>query len=148
MEEKIKLPRISEHAEQANFITTVLMQYSHRDDFVKEVLFAVPNGSWFGGSNPWAMFNKFAAEGFRKGVSDLIYLQARGPWSCLAIEMKALDRKGKKDAVSEDQQIFIDAVKGVDGLAIACFGCDEAVNIFDQYMRRPFIHRAKLIQLI
>ena len=134
---KSSLPRVSEHAEQANFIEAVGCIYGHRDDFIPTLLFAVPNGSWFGGSNPWAMFNKFKKEGFRQGVSDLIYLQPRGKFNCLAIEMKALDRKGKKDAVSDEQQEFIDAVKQAGGAAFDCYGCDEALIVFEGYMNFP-----------
>jgi hypothetical protein len=131
-------PRIDEHDEQANFITVVYMQYGNRDDFAKKLLFAVPNGAWFGGAHKGiqvAMFNKFRSEGFQQGVADLIYLQPRGGYNCLAIEMKAVDRKGKKGAVSEDQEEFLQAILENGGLASVCYGCDEALAVFDNYMR-------------
>lgn len=134
----VKAPRIDEHGEQANFITWVSMQYGSRPDYNERLLFAVPNGAWFGGAHKGiqvAMFNKFRAEGFKTGVADLIYLQPRGGYSSLAIEMKAVDRKGKKGAVSEDQEKFIQAVLDNGGLATVCYGCDEAMAVFDNYMR-------------
>lgn len=134
---KSSLPRVSEHSEQANFVEAVYRIYNHRDDFIQTLLFAVPNGSWFGGSNPWAMFNKFKAEGFRQGVSDLLYLQPRGPYNYLAIEMKALDRKNKKDAVSPEQLEFLSAVSCNGGMSWTCYGCDEALEVFSAYMSYP-----------
>ena len=48
---KSSLTRVSEHEEQATFIEAVGRIYGHRDDFIQTLLFAVPNGSWFGGNN-------------------------------------------------------------------------------------------------
>jgi hypothetical protein len=129
------MPHITEHQEQANFITYVTMQYGNRVDFSRPLLFAVPNGAWFGGKNSIAMFKKFEAEGFRRGVADLLYLQPRGPYSFLAIEMKASHRRNEKAALSLEQVEFLTATSGAGGAACVCFGCDEAMKKFDEYMK-------------
>lgn len=130
--------RISEHQEQANFIDEVAWRFGHREDFVRPLLFAVPNGAWFGGANPGALMNKFKSEGFRVGVADLIYLQPRGGYNCLVIEMKALDQRNRKNGgVSTEQAEFLAAVNGNGGTGEVCYGCDEAVSIFSWYMSLP-----------
>ncbi len=130
--------RVSEHEEQANFIETVTFQYGHRADFSPVLLFSVPNGAWFGGKNPHALMNKFKREGFRPGVADLIYLQPRGPYNCLAIEMKATDQRNLKNGgLSPQQAEFLAAVNANGGTGETCYGCDEALNIFAWYMSLP-----------
>jgi hypothetical protein len=130
----IKAPRVSEHAEQAAFFAEVLFTYQHRADFISKLLFSVPNGMWLGGNNKFALMNKFKAEGLQPGVADILYLQPRGEYNCLVIEMKALDKRNVKDAVSADQAEFLAAVNGAGGLGEVCYGCDEAMKIFNLYM--------------
>ena len=127
--------RISEHDEQANFFTTAQYTYQFRDDFISCLLFAVPNGMFAGGKNPYALINKMKAEGLKPGVADIIYLQPRGAYSCLAIEMKAQDKRNVKDAVSPEQSNFLEAVNAAGGIGEVCYGCDEALKIFEAYMR-------------
>lgn len=130
--------RISEHDEQANFISEVRVRFGHRDDFASSLLFAVPNGAWFGGKNPWAMMRKFEAEGFLRGVADLIYLQPRGNFTCLAIEMKALDRQREKDGgVSPEQANFLSEVNAAGGVGEVCYGAEAAIAVFTKYMNLP-----------
>lgn len=129
-----KLPRVSEHEEQANFFTEAKMRFGFRDDFIERLLFAVPNGMWIGGGNKFALMNKYKAEGFKTGVSDIIYLQPRGGYNCLVIEMKAQDKRNDKDAVSPDQAAFLEAINGAGGIGEVCYGCDEAMELFTRYM--------------
>lgn len=129
-----RLPRVLEHEEQANFFAEVKMRFGFRDDFFEKLLFAVPNGMWIGGSNKFALMNKYKAEGFKSGVSDILYLQPRGGYNCLAIEMKAKDKRNDKDAVSPDQAAFLEAVNGAGGIGEVCYGCDEAIKLFTRYM--------------
>lgn len=131
----MKKARISEHDEQANFFSAVGVTYLHRADFVRILLFSVPNGMWIGGKNPYAMMNKFKAEGLQPGVSDILYLQPRGEYNCLAIEMKAQDKRNDKDAVKPEQAEFLEAVNASGGLGEVCYGCAEALQVFDVYMR-------------
>lgn len=129
--------RISEHDEQANFFAEVRFKYMNRDDFIARLLFSVPNGMWLGGSNRAALMAKFKKEGLQVGVADILYLQPRGDYNCLAIEMKAIDKRNHADAVTESQEEFLQAVNGAGGLGEVCYGCDEALKIFDFYMSLP-----------
>jgi hypothetical protein len=130
-----RAPRVSEHDEQVNFLREVALRYGNRADFIGALLFAVPNGAWFGGKNPWALYAKFRAEGFKKGVADLLYLQPRGEYAYLAIEMKATD-KTEAD-VSDEQRDFLAAVNAAGGTGDVCYGADEAMKIFSWYMSLP-----------
>jgi hypothetical protein len=137
MTPKIKLPRISEHEEQVNFFDGVRYIFQHRDDFIEDVLFSIPNGIWAGGKNPYALIAKFKKEGMKPGVSDILYLQPRGGFAYLAIEMKAQDKRNAADAVKPEQVEFLEAVKQAGGMGAVCFGCDEALTIFTRYMSLP-----------
>lgn len=129
-----KTARISEHSEQVNFFQEARFRYRNRDDFFERLLFSVPNGMWLGGKNPYALMAKFKSEGLQPGVSDVLYLQARGEYNFLAIEMKAQDKRNSKDAVSADQAEFLEAVNGSGGLGEVCYGADEALELFEKYM--------------
>jgi hypothetical protein len=129
-----RLPRISEHEEQVNFFIEAKMRFGFREDFLETLLFAVPNGMWLGGQNKFALMNKYKAEGFQVGVSDIIYLQPRGGYNCLTIEMKAIDRRNVKDAVTPEQSAFLQAINGAGGIGEVCYGCDEALQLFTRYM--------------
>lgn len=131
---KVKKMRISEHEEQANFFAEVRFKYMHRDDFADDLLFSVPNGLWVGGKNPYALINKFKREGMKPGVSDILYLQPRGEYAYLAIELKALDKRNDADAVSPEQSRFLEAVNASGGLGEVCYGAEEAMSIFALYM--------------
>lgn len=124
-----------EHNEQATFVDYVLWTYLHRADFVRGLFFAVPNGAWLGGRGSSVM-NKMKKEGFLPGVSDILYLQARGDqYTFLAIEMKTEERRNEKNGgLSDEQSAFIAAANADGGMAGVCYGADEAIKIFDEYM--------------
>lgn len=126
----LTLPRLSEHQEQANFFAEVQLRYQLRDDFIRTLLFSVPNGMLLGGRNKFALINKYKAEGLHPGVADILYLQPRGEYAYLAIEMKARH----KYEVTDVQTEFLRAVNGAGGLGEVCFGCDDAIRIFELYM--------------
>lgn len=131
---KANVPRVSEHDEQANFFSAARFIYGARDDFSDDLFFSVPNGLWAGGDNKFALMSKFKKEGMKRGVSDILYLQPRGGFAYLVIEMKAQDRRGAADAVSDDQWKFLDAVERAGGLGAVCYGCDEAMQVLNDYM--------------
>jgi hypothetical protein len=120
---------MSEHGEQATFVEYVLYRYRNDPTFIRPVFFSVPNGAWLGGRNPYALMNKYRAEGFTKGVADILYLQPREPYHCLALEMKSA--AGKATA---DQLEFILAVEKAGGMARICHGANQAIETFDFYM--------------
>lgn len=128
----------SEHQEQAAFFDYVLFQYQHDPTFIRPLFFAVPNGSWLGGKTPGAraaLMQKMKGEGLTPGVSDLLYLQPRGVYSYLAIEMKTEKRRNEKDGgLSLEQVEFLHAAREAGALAVVCYGADEAIRAFDEYM--------------
>ena len=124
----------SEHQEQANFFAEARLQFRMRDDFLEPLLFSVPNGMWAGGKNKFALMAKYKREGLHAGVSDILYLQPRGKWAYLAIEMKALDRRNDADAVSMEQDAFLQNVKAAGGSGHVCYGAEEAMKVLTHYM--------------
>jgi hypothetical protein len=125
----------SESEEQKAFVAEVLYKYANRPDFFRPLFFAVPNGAWLGGDNRYALINKYKAEGFTPGVSDILYLQPRGSWVFLAIEMKAVYAKNNYGGgVSDAQRAFLVAAGEAGGLALVAYGADEAIEAFDKYM--------------
>src|ERR1044072_1693860 len=126
--------KISEHDEQANFIQETFYKYRNDETFIRELFFSVPNGAFLGGRSA-AQFMKLEREGFRKGVSDVLYLQARGKYHYLALEMKTKGRRREKDGgLSLEQVGFNLAVSMAGGLSFVCYGADEASEAFDRYM--------------
>lgn len=124
-----------EHNIQASFVDSVLWQYKSDPTFLRPLFFAVPNGAFLGGYNRPAVFAKLKKEGVYPGVADMLYLQPRGVWSFMAIELKTEKRKREKGrGVSEEQKIFLDAVSEARGLPSVCYGVDEALEAFSLYM--------------
>ena len=129
--------KTSEHVEQSTFIDTVLWQYRSREDFIRPLLFAIPNGAYLGGNRP-AVMSKLKKEGFRNGAADVLYLQSRGEYGYLALEFKTIERKRSRDGgLSPDQAEFLRSVSLGGGLAAVCYGAEEAIEAFSQYMALP-----------
>lgn len=125
---------MTEHQDQANFFTEISMRLRNREDFVPELFCATMNGAWFGGDGA-KMYAARKREGFKKGVSDVLYLQARGRYGYLAIELKTEKRRKEKNGGLEpDQEIFLDAVRKNGGFGVVCYGPEEAVNAMLLYM--------------
>lgn len=128
-------PIPSEHQEQAAFFTTILYKYQHNPSFARPLLFAVPNGAWLGGRRPANVMEKMKAEGLTPGVSDILYLQPRGHYSFLAIEMKRADKRNRKSGgLREDQIEFLNAASLARALFSVCYSAEEAERVFDAYM--------------
>lgn len=121
---------MTEHDSQAAFVAEILYRYANDPTFVRPLFFAVPNGMWIAGKNPYALMNKYKAEGLHPGVCDVFYLQPRGGWSYLAIEMKSATGK-----TSPAQDEFIRTALSVGGMAVVCRSADEAVEVFTRYMQ-------------
>jgi VRR-NUC domain. len=125
---------ISEHSEQATFIDSVLWLYKNDSTFIRPLLFAVPNGAYLGGRSA-LQYAKLKKEGFLNGVSDVLYLQARGPYHYLALEMKTQERRRERDGgLSVDQADFIQSVSMAGGFPVICYGAEEAIAAFANYM--------------
>lgn len=130
----VKRPAQSEHNEQATLVDWVLYQYRGDPTFLRPLFFSVPNGAYLGGRSP-VTFQKLKKEGFLQGVADLLYLQARGPYNFLALELKTEKRRGeKRGGLSENQVEFREAAESGGGLYSVCYGADEAIEVFRSYM--------------
>lgn len=93
------------------------------------MLFAVPNG---GGRSPIeAAIMK--AEGVTAGVSDLLFLEARGGWGCLCIELKY----GPKAKQSEAQKAWQLATQRAGNRYEVAHSFEEFKTIMDDYMSLP-----------
>lgn len=140
MRNDLAFPRASESQEQTAFVERVLYQFGTRADFLSPLFFATLSGHWIGGTGAkrFALIEKYKREGWQNGTADLLYLQPRGPYSYLAIEMKAVGRRGEKDGgLSEDQAVWLNAARQAKALAVICYGADEAMMVFEKYMGYP-----------
>lgn len=125
---------MTEHSDQAAFFDEIAWKFRNREDFVDNLFFATMNGAWFGG-NGARMYAARKREGFKKGVADILYLQPRGPYAYLAIELKTEKRRKEKNGGLEpEQQEFILAVNRNGGFGMVCYGVAEAVATFENYM--------------
>jgi hypothetical protein len=130
----------SEHEEQVAFVTMVKLEFRNNGDFIPELFFAVPNGMFAGGRTPGARaynITKMKAEGFNTGVADILYLQPRGGYHYLCIEMKREHYRNRPSEISDDQRQFAAAVSIMNGFHSFCFGADHAFLIFSEYMKMP-----------
>lgn len=131
----LAMPIPTEHQEQAAFFTMVLYKYQHNPAFARPLFFAVPNGAWLGGRRPSNVMEKMKAEGLTPGVSDILYLQPRGHYSYLCIEMKRSDQSNRKNGGLRDEQIeFLNAASLAGAFFAVCYSADEAERAFDTYM--------------
>lgn len=125
-----------EHQEQSNFVAEVFARYGNRIDFIRELFFAVPSGFVAGGKNKFALLGKLQNEGWHSGVADLHYLQPRGKYPYMAIEMKRSDKRNVKNGgLSPEQMLYIEAAKSVGAYVRVCYTAEEAMDEFDKYMR-------------
>lgn len=130
----IRQLKMNEHQEQSVFVEDILWRYKTRPDFIRLLFFATLNGAWLAGKS-YAAWAKHEKEGAVKGVSDILYLQPRGGYAYLVIEMKAKDRKKEKDGgVSEDQLAWLHSARTANAFVAVCYGAEEAIAVFDRYM--------------
>ena len=128
-------PILTEHQEQVGFVQQVKLEFRHDKTFIPELFFSVPNGMVIGGKNRFALYAKYEAEGLNTGVADILYLQPRGGFSYLAIEMKRSDKRNVKDGgLTPDQKHFLAEAVNVNAVVSVCYTADEAINEFRRYM--------------
>lgn len=132
-----KLPPLTEHQEQTIFVTNVKYDYRNDETFVEHLFFSTLNGAWLGGKSQ-ALWAKHKAEGARKGVSDILYLQPRGEFNFLAIEMKRSDRRNEKDGgLTPEEKEWLDVASNNGACAAICYTSEEAAMVFWNYMKLP-----------
>ncbi len=133
-----RLPRPSESQEQASFVCEVLLAYRNRADFLRPLFFSTLSGAWIAGStsrSKAALIAKYKREGWVNGVADILYLQPRGGYAYLAIEMKSVTRANEKHGgASDDQLTWLKAAKEAGAMTAVCHGADAAIEVFRHYM--------------
>lgn len=137
----------SEHNIQAAFVDSVLWEYRNNPTFIRPLFFAVPNGAFLGGKSP-VTFMRLKKEGFLQGVADLLYLQPRGEYAYLALELKTESRRRAKDGgLSENQMDFLQSAAMAGGRTLVAYGLDEAIEAFRDYMNLlPRVRDESVIQ--
>ena len=138
MIKNMKLSILTEHQEQAGFVSEVKARYAQRPDFVAELFFAVPNGMQAGGKNKFALVAKFKAEGMNPGVFDIHYLQPRGKYPFFCLEYKRSDKRNEKNGgLSPEQVLYSVAAARAGAFVCVAYTADEGVKYFEEYMNEP-----------
>lgn len=133
----MKLPILTESQEQTIFVSETRFKYRNDSTFINLLFFSTLNGAWLGGKS-FALWEKHKKEGAVRGVSDILYLQARGRYSFLAIEMKRSDRRNKKDGgLTEDEKEWMSTARKNNGFVSVCYASEEASERFAEYMGMP-----------
>ena len=114
-----------EHEEQVQFIQMVEAMYPLQ---ISSLLHAIPNG----GDRDVRVAKNLKREGVRKGIPDLCFPVPRNGYHGLYIEMKR--RKGGR--VEKEQRYYIDMLRSLGYKAEICYGCDEAMQVFNEYLAR------------
>lgn len=71
--------------------------------------------------------------GLTKGALDYIFFIPNKRWHGLLIDIKTIDKKGKKPS-SKEQQAFIENALKQGYYASYAYGCDEAIRIYKDYI--------------
>lgn len=96
-----------------------------------KLLFAIPNG----GSRHPAEAARLKAEGVRPGVLDLFYMEPRGGYHGLFIEMKRSKRS--MSVISGGQDHFIKRARGKNYAVRVCWGAAQAKEALGWYWSLP-----------
>jgi hypothetical protein len=124
--------QVTEHSEQAAFVSEVLYRYSNDPTFIRGLFFSTFNGAWLAGNigARARQMQKAKEAGFLPGIADILYLQPRGLCAYLAIEMKSASGK-----LSPAQDAFLICARQAGGQAWVCRGASHAVGVFEDYMK-------------
>ena len=114
-----------EHLEQVAFFQYVDFKLVKKFSFLKNLLFAVPNG----GYRDKREAKRLKAEGVRRGVSDIICLYPSRGFCFLCIEMKY-----GKNKQSDNQKIFEAQVNNNGGIYQLAYSSKEAIKILEWYL--------------
>ena len=100
-------PRRSRPAHKESSIQQICVQWfrlAHPDKY--RLLFAVPNGGFRIAREAARLY----AEGVVAGVADILYIEPRGCYGSLAIEMKTPDKSSRQSAAQKEWQHDVEAV--------------------------------------
>ena len=128
---------LTEHQQQVLFVQEVKYQYRNHPTFIELLFFSTLNGAWLGGKS-FSVWQKHKAEGAQKGVSDILYLQPRGDYNFLAIEMKRENRRNVKDGgLTEEEKEWLDVARNSGAYVAVCHSAEDALREFGFYMALP-----------
>lgn len=96
-------------------------------DLRLKLLFAIPNGAYFGGM--WKVINKMKAEGLKSGVPDVFLAVPKKRFHGLFIEMKV-----GKNKPSDTQKEWIENLRLAGYMVEICYSADEAINLIQMYL--------------
>lgn len=124
----------TEHDEQVNFVREVRYRFRNDRTFIELLFFSTLNGAWLGGKS-FALWAKHEAEGAQRGVSDILYLQSRGVYSFLAIEMKRSNMRNRKDGgLTTKEKEWLACAKESGAFTAVCYSAEESIGVFNRYM--------------
>ena len=121
---KRRPPRHEESQTQRQCVAWFRLQYPEH----AKLLFAVPNG----GARSRVEAAIMKAEGVTAGVSDLIFLEPRGGYGALCIEMKREDKSSRQSARQKEWQKAVEEAGNVYAIAKSF---DDFVAIMNSYMQ-------------
>ena len=124
--------RPSEHEECVALADWV---YAHTGQWPElKLFFSTLNGAHLSGgiAQRAAQMNSLKAAGFLPGVSDYLFLCARGGYFGMALEMKAIGGK-----LSEGQVVFLELAATAGYYDICAYGADEAIAALEWYLGQP-----------
>ena len=121
-------PRRSRPAHKESSIQQTCVQWfrlAHPDKYL--LLDAVPNG----GFRIAREAARLRAEGVVAGVADILYLEPRGNYGCLAIEMKTPDKGSRQSAAQKQWQ---QAFEAVGNKYVVCRSLDDFRREIETYL--------------
>jgi hypothetical protein len=125
----VKIISPLEIEEQRIFVQEVKLSYRLRSDFLELLFFATFNGEIY------KSMGKVEHAGLVNGVSDILYLQARGGYAFFSCELKRVNRKNEKDGgVTPDERAWMLEARKAGAHVTVAYGADEALQLFANYM--------------
>lgn len=115
--------------EQRVFVQEVKYRYRLRNDFLDLMFFATFNGEIY------KSIGKVDQAGLVRGVSDILYLQARGGYAFFSCELKRVSRRNEKDGgVPLVEKEWMQMARKAGAFVSVAYGADEALELFANYM--------------
>ena len=120
-----------EHDEQAALVKW-WFSYSRTLALDHRLLVAIPNAQIMMrfANNAYAFMGYLTAEGFRKGMFDLVLFVPRGYYHGLCIEMK----RRTKGILSPEQKEMAEVIGRHGYFCMTCYGADDAIVTIKKYL--------------
>lgn len=128
---------MTQHLEDIEQKKLVKWCYKHRREYPElQLLFAIPNGAYFGKDRFKAMRQmvRLKAGGLKKGVPDLFLPFPNSEFHGLFIEMKSL-----KGVASPEQKQWIEKLSKLGYRAEVCKGGQQALDVIMDYLGKDHV---------